>query len=48
MWVRAAIEGDDVEAAARGWVRDGTVKVDDQGPFRLRELRYVRALDRAT
>lgn len=48
LWV---LDGNDRARAfyeARGWVRDGTVKVDDQGPFRLRELRYVRALDRAT
>lgn len=47
LWV---LEGNDRARAfyeARGWVRHGAVKVDDQGPFQLRELRYVRTLDRA-
>jgi ribosomal protein S18 acetylase RimI-like enzyme len=47
LWV---LEGNDRARAfyeARAWVHDGAVKVDDQGSFRLRELRYVRALDRA-
>ena len=46
LWV---VDGNDRARAfyeARGWVHDGAVKVDDQGSFRLRELRYVRALDR--
>jgi GNAT superfamily N-acetyltransferase len=46
LWV---LDGNDRARAfyeARGWVRDGAVKVDDQGSFQLRELRHVRALDR--
>jgi ribosomal protein S18 acetylase RimI-like enzyme len=46
LWV---VDGNDRARAfyeARAWVHDGAVKVDDREAFQLRELRYVRALDR--
>jgi ribosomal protein S18 acetylase RimI-like enzyme len=46
LWV---VDGNDRARAfyeARAWVHDGAVKVDDRETFQLRELRYVRALDR--
>lgn len=46
LWV---VDGNDRARAfyeARAWVHDGAVKVDDRETFLLRELRYVRTLDR--
>jgi GNAT superfamily N-acetyltransferase len=46
LWV---VDGNDRARAfyeARAWEHDGAVKVDNLGTFQLRELRYVRSLDR--
>jgi ribosomal protein S18 acetylase RimI-like enzyme len=46
LWV---VDGNDRARAfyeSRAWAHDGAVKVDNLGTFHLRELRYVRSLDR--
>lgn len=44
LWVLEGNERAQRFYSRHGWHPDGSTKVEDRGPFRLREVRYVRSL----